>query len=181
MFVLAERTQPWWVLVIRGIAGIVFGIGALAWPGMTLIVLIAIFAVYAIVDGVVALIGAVQAAEAHRRWLPLILEGFVGIIAGIIALVWPGMTALVLLWIIGAWALLTGLLEIVAGLRFGAWALALAGVLSLIFGIILFAAPGAGILGLLWLIGIYALIFGVLLLIHGFSLRASSPSAGTAM
>jgi uncharacterized membrane protein HdeD (DUF308 family) len=181
MFVLAERSQPWWVLVIRGIAAIVFGIGALVWPGVTLIVLIALFAAYAIVDGLVALIGAVQAAEAHRRWLPLLLEGIVGIIAGIIALVWPGMTALVLLWIIGAWAIITGILEVAAGLRFGAWALALAGVLSAVFGVILFVAPGAGLLSLLWLIGIYALIFGVLLLVHGFSLRASSPAKGTAM
>jgi uncharacterized membrane protein HdeD (DUF308 family) len=181
MFVLAERSQPWWALVIRGIAGILFGIGALVWPDVTLIVLIALFAAYAIVDGVAALIGAVQAAEAHRRWLPLVLEGIVGIIAGVVALVWPGMTALVLLWVIGAWAIITGLFEIAAGLRFGAWALTLAGVLSLIFGIVLFVAPGAGLLSLLWLIGGYALVFGVLLLIHGFSLRASSPSPGVAL
>lgn len=181
MFVLAEQSQPWWAMVVRGIAAIVFGIGALFWPAVTLIVLIALFAAYAVVDGVAALIGAVQAAETHRRWLPLLLEGIVGILAGIIALVWPGMTALVLLFVIGAWAIITGVLEIAAGLRFGAWALTLAGVLSLIFGIILVVAPGAGLLSLLWLIGSYALVFGVLLLIHGFSLRASSPKAGTAM
>jgi uncharacterized membrane protein HdeD (DUF308 family) len=181
MFVLAERSQPWWVLVVRGIAAIVFGIVALVSPGATLIVLIAVFAAYAVVDGIAALIGAVQAAEAHRRWWPLLLEGVVSIIAGIIAIRWPGMTAIVLLLVIGAWAIITGVLKIAAGLRFGAWALTVAGVLSVIFGVILFVAPGAGLLSLLWLIGTYALIFGILMLIHGISLRASAPKTGTAM
>src|SRR5215471_18334955 len=119
MFVLAEQSQPWWVMVVRGIAAIIFGIGALVSPGATLIVLIALFAAYSVVDGIAALFGAVQAAEAHRRWLPLLFEGIVGIIAGIIAIAWPGMTAIVLLFVIGAWAIITGVLEIAAGLRFG--------------------------------------------------------------
>jgi uncharacterized membrane protein HdeD (DUF308 family) len=180
MFVLAERSQPWWVLVIRGIAAVVFGVLTLLMPGITLIFLVSLFAAYAIIDGVAALIGTVQAAEAHRRWWPLLLEGIVSIVAGIIAIAMPGITALVLLYLVAAWAIVTGAIEVAAGLRFGAWALALAGVLSVIFGVVLVIAPGAGLLSLLWLIGSFTLVFGVLMLIHGFSLRASSPTRGTA-
>ena len=173
MFVATEQSVPWWALVIRGIAAIIFGLIALVLPGITLIVLIALYGAYAIVNGVAELIGAFQAAERHRRWWPLVLEGIVSILAGIVAFVWPGITALVLVLIIGAWAIITGVLEVIAGLRFGSWLLDLAGVISVLFGIFLVVSPGAGALSLLWLIGVYALVFGILLLVHGISLRSS--------
>ena len=177
MYVTTERSQPWWALVIRGIAAIVFGLGALFWPGVSLLVLVILYGAYAIVDGVAALVGAFQAAERHRRWWPLVLEGIVGILAGLIAFVWPGITAIVLVWIIGAWAIIQGCLEIAAGLRFASWVLTIAGILSVIFGMILLVFPGAGALSLAWLMGAYALVFGVLLLVHGFGLRTHSGHA----
>ena len=127
--------KNWWSLLIRGIAAILFGILTFVWPGITVTALVFLFAAYALVDGVVSLAGAVRAAEAHDRWGALLLEGIVGIAAAIVTIVWPGLTAVSLVFVIAVWAIITGVAEIAAAVRLrrhihGEWLLALAGVLS---------------------------------------------------
>ncbi|SRR5579883_716814 len=171
MLILARN---WWALAIRGLAAIVFGIAAFVVPNITLVVLVALFGAYALVDGLFAVVAAVQAAERHARWWPLLVEGAAGILLGVLTFVWPGLTALLLLYLIATWAILTGIAEIVAALRLrreiaGEWLLGLSGVLSLLFGLLLIAFPGTGALAVVWLIGAYALVFGVVL--TGLALR----------
>ncbi len=116
----------------------------------------------------------------QTNWWMLLLEGIAGVILGILVFIWPGITALVLLFLIAAWAVITGIIELVAAFTVGmGWLLALAGVLSIVLGIILFARPVAGILSLVWLIGIYAIIWGILLIVRAFQAR-SAPAAPSA-
>ena len=169
--------RNWGWVVLRGVLAILFGLAAFFWPGITVTVLVLLFGAYAIVDGIFAIIAGVRrATEREARWWLLILEGLVGIAAGIIAFVWPGVTALALLYIIAAWAIVTGVLEILSAIRLrqeieGEFWLALGGLLSLIFGILLLVQPAAGILAVIWLIGVYAIVFGIALLVVGFRLR----------
>jgi uncharacterized membrane protein HdeD (DUF308 family) len=177
MVVLARN---WWALALRGLAAILFGIAALVVPHIALVVLIALFGAYALVDGVFAIVSAVRAAERHMRWWPLLVEGLAGIVLGALTFVWPGVTALVLLYFIASWALVTGVFEILAAIRLrqeitGEWLLGLTGVLSVVFGLLLITFPGAGALTVVWLIGIYALVFGVLLVGLALRLRGRSP------
>ncbi len=171
MLILARN---WWALAIRGLAAITFGIAAFVVPHIALAVLVALFGAYALVDGLFAVVSAVGAAERHARWWPLLVEGLAGLIVGVLTFVWPGLTALLLLYIIACWAILTGVFEIVAALRLrrevtGEWLLGLTGILSLLFGLLLVAFPGTGALTVVWLIGAYALVFGVVLV--GLALR----------
>jgi uncharacterized membrane protein HdeD (DUF308 family) len=168
--------RNWWALLVRGIAAIVFGILAIAWPGHALVALALLFGAYALVDGVFALVAAFRAAERHAHWLVLVAEGLLGIVAGIIVLASPGIAIFVFAYIAAAWAIITGVLEIVAAVRLrrelaGEILLILAGVVSVLFGILLAAFPGAGVLAIVWIIGIYALIFGVMLIALSFRLR----------
>lgn len=161
--------RNWWAIGLRGVIAVLFGLIALVWPGIALGVLVALFGIYAFVDGVFAFIAAVRAAERHAGWWALALEGVLGVAAGIGAFVFPGLTALALLYLIAAWALLTGIAELVAGYRLHeagshAWILVLAGVISVLFALYLFIFPGAGALSVVWLIGIYAILFGLTLL-----------------
>ena len=172
-------SRHWWAFALRGVAAILFGVLAFVWPGMTLAVLVLLWGAYALVDGVLALISAFRTNNDHR-W-GLLLEGLVGIGAGLVTFVWPGLTALVLLYIIAAWALITGVLELIAAFRLrrairDEWWLVLGGVASLLFGVVLLAAPAAGALALVWLIAAYAIVFGVLLValalrLHGMGQR----------
>jgi uncharacterized membrane protein HdeD (DUF308 family) len=164
----------WWALLVRGIAAVLFGLAALFWPGLTLFVLIVFFGAYVLVDGVFALVAGIR-GSGDRRWL-LLAEGALGILAGLIAFFWPGQTALVLLYVIAAWAILTGILKVVMAISLrreieNEWLMGLGGVLSVLFGLILAVLPGVGLLSLVWLIGIYALIFGIALIVLGFRVR----------
>ena len=163
----------WWALAIRGVAGILLGIAAFAWTGITVFVLIALFAAYLAIDGVFAIVAGARA----RSWL-LIVEGIVGIVVAIIAVRWPGITALAAVYVVAAWAVLTGTLELGAAYLLrrvvpNEFLLALAGVLSIAFGILLAVNPAAGVVTLVWLFGIYMLVFGVLALALAFRLRGT--------
>ncbi len=169
---IADR---WWTLVVRGAAAIVFGIFALAAPRTSVLALVLIWGVYAILDGVVHLMSAWRSGLGGRGWL--VVEGLISVAAGAVAFAWTELTALVLLWTIAAWAVLTGIAKIAASYKLrreleGEWLLALAGALSIVFGVILFVAPDAGIVALLWIIGFYAIVFGTLLIALGARLRS---------
>jgi uncharacterized membrane protein HdeD (DUF308 family) len=178
----------WWAFVIRGIAAIIFGILALILPGMALVTLILLWGIYALADGVFNLIGAFRRdAATQQSWWALLIEGIISIGAGIAAFVYPGLTALVLLYIIAAWALVTGVMELVAAARLrkqisGEWILVLTGIVSVLFGILLFVFPGAGALAVVLWIGVYAVVFGALLVSLGLRLRkwahAEHPTGG---
>jgi uncharacterized membrane protein HdeD (DUF308 family) len=173
---IALLARNWWVLAIRGVAAILLGIAAFAWPGMTLTVLILLFGAYALVDGIFAVIAGIVAHGESDRWWMMIITGLAGIAAGAVTLLWPGITVFVLLYVIAAWAVLSGILEIAAAIRLrkeieGEWLLGLAGAASVIFGILLVLLPGPGAVALIWLIGIYALMFGFLLLVLAFEVR----------
>jgi len=173
---LAMLARNWWVLALRGVFAIIFGILALIWPDLTLFVLITLFGAYALVDGIFAVIAGIRSYGRNERWWAVLLEGVAGIILGVLTFLWPGTTALVLVYFIAAWALITGIFEIVAAIRLrkeieGEWMLVLSGIVSILFGLFLVVAPGAGALGLTWVIGAYAVVFGILLIILAFRLR----------
>jgi uncharacterized membrane protein HdeD (DUF308 family) len=174
MLLVTAVADHWWVFALRGVAAVLFGVLAFVWPGITLAVLVLLWGAFALADGVLALIAAFRTTNDHR-W-GLILEGIVGIAAGVVTFIWPGLTALVLLYIIAAWAILTGVLELVAAVRLrkvidNEWWLALGGIASVLFGLVLVLAPGAGALAVVWLIGLYAIVFGVLMLLLAWRLR----------
>jgi len=176
MLVLAQLARNWWAFVLRGVVAILFAILAFLQPGITLQVLVLLFAFWALLDGVFALIGSVAAAEAHEPWWPLVLVGLLGVAAGVLALRWPGVTALALLLVIAYWSIFRGILEIVAAVRLrhlieGEWWFILGGLASIAFGVLVVIYPGSGALAVVWLIGIYAVIFGIAQLMLGFRLK----------
>ncbi len=172
----------WWALALRGVIAIVFAILTFVVPGLTLAALVLLFGVYALIDGIFALISAVRAAHGHGRWGAFLLEGIAGVIAGLISLTAPAVTLAFLIYVVGAWAVITGVLEIAAAIRLrrhvsGEWLLILSGIVSIVFGGIIFAAPIAGALVISWWLGVYAFIFGALLLTLAFRLRALHGTA----
>ncbi|HVW84047.1 MAG TPA: HdeD family acid-resistance protein, partial [Bryobacteraceae bacterium] len=165
-FVLARN---WWSLVLRGIFAVLFAVITFVWPAITLAALVLLFGAYAVVDGVISLIGAVRSAAAHERWGALLFEGIAGTVAGLLTLIWPAITAFALTMIIGAWAIVTGVAEILAAFRIrkyvaGEILLLLTGVASIVFGLLAWFMPLAGALAIAMLIGAYAFVFGVLLI-----------------
>jgi len=173
----ASRIQPWGIPALRGIIAIAFGVLAALSPGITLLSLVALFAAYALLGGAVSIFGAVKSRRAGEEWWIPLLLGLVSIGAGIVAVVHPGLTALIFVLLIGANALVTGVLDIVAAIRLrkqikGEWMLALSGLMSVVFGALVFLFPGAGAIALVWLISLYALFTGFLLLGLAFRLRS---------
>jgi uncharacterized membrane protein HdeD (DUF308 family) len=174
---LSSLSRNWWMVLLRGIAAIVFGVLAFVLPGLTLLTLIILYGVYALFDGVVALMAAFwadgRAGKTGSRWW-LAVVGVLGILAGLFTFFWPGITTLVLLFFIGAWSLLNGVFTIVGAIRLrkeinNEWWLVASGVLSVLFGLGVLIVPGAGALAVVWIIGTYAILFGVLLV--GFALK----------
>jgi uncharacterized membrane protein HdeD (DUF308 family) len=175
-------TRNWWAVALRGLAGMLFGIITFVSPGISLAALVLLFGAYAFADGVLSIVSAVRRRGADRWW-HLLLQGIVGVGAGVVTLLLPGITALALLFVIAAWALVGGALQVAAAIRLrkvitGEWLLALSGVLSIALGVLLVAFPGPGALALVIWIGAYAFVFGILLLVLGFRLRGlRSPRA----
>jgi uncharacterized membrane protein HdeD (DUF308 family) len=180
----AESQPEWWVPVLRGVAAILFGVLALFWPGLTLLTLVYLFGAYALVDGMIAIIGGFQQRGESDRWWVTVLAGVVGVIAGVLAFLWPGITGLALVLLIGARFVVEGILEIAAAIALrneieGEWRLGLAGLVSLIFGVLVLLFPAEGALALTWAIGITAILAGGLLIFLGFELRQARAQPGT--
>jgi len=177
----AWLARNWWAIALRGVAAIIFGIMALLMPAITLAALILLFGVFAVVEGIFSVIAAVRGHSGAPRWF-LLLEGVVGIAAGVVAFVWPGLTAIVLLYVIAAWAIITGVLEIAAAARLhnrirGEWWLVLGGILSVVAGVWMMRSPGSGALAVVLLIGAYVLLFGILQVVLAFRLRGGLVEA----
>ncbi len=169
---LKALADSWWTFAFRGVIALLFGIAALSYPLKTVFVLIMFFGVYALIEGVIALVTGIG----ENRRFAYIFLGLISIAAGIFAIARPGATTLALLWLIGIWAVARGIGEIAAAIRIrkeveGEWAIALSGVVSVLFGVFVLARPGAGALALVWLIAIYAFVSGILKLMLGFKLR----------
>jgi uncharacterized membrane protein HdeD (DUF308 family) len=178
---LEDLKRNWGWIVVRGVAAVIFGLLAFAWPAITLAVLVLFWGAYALADGVLALIAAFRVRDRGKPFWALLIVGVLGVLAGLLTFFWPGVTALVLLSFIAAWALVMGIFQIVAAIRLRKaiereWMLALSGVLSVIFGALMFWNPGAGALAVVWAIAAYAIVFGALLIALGFKLKAHSAS-----
>jgi uncharacterized membrane protein HdeD (DUF308 family) len=173
---LSTFAANWRVLALRGLVALLFGLVVLFWPGLILAVLTLLFGVYALVDGGVVLVPALRSSErGARRWLPL-AEGAVGVIAGLLALLWPGMTASGLLYVIVGWAVASGILKIsttivLRGEVENGWLLAGSGALSVLFGVILAALVGSDLPSLAPFIGVFAIVVGLALIVFAFRTR----------
>ncbi|HEY8460688.1 MAG TPA: HdeD family acid-resistance protein [Blastocatellia bacterium] len=178
-------TQNWWAMALRGVIAILFGLAALMLPGFMLWALVALFGAYALVDGIFAVIESFRRDARGERWWALLFEGVVGIVVGILTFIWPGLTAMGLIYLIAFWAVVTGAFEVITAVRLrhairGEWLMALIGVLSMALGALLAIFPVAGALSVVWMIGAYAVAAGVLMIALGFKLRSlRHPSAGT--
>ena len=170
---LHTLARNWWALALLGLAAVLFGLLTFLVPGITLVTLVLLFGVYALVDGLFNVIAFFRVPAHH--WA-LLIEGVIGIIAGIVTFAWPAITAIALLYVIAFWAIFTGVFEIIAGIRLrkaitNEWLLLVVGVLSLLFGILILLAPGVGALAIVLWIGAYACVFGIFLLALAFRLR----------
>ncbi|SRR5258708_4537989 len=171
--------RNWWLLLLRGIAALLFGIIAFLWPGITLVTLVILFGAYAIADGVFALVTAFRGGSGvSRGWL--ILIGLLSLAAGITTYFYPGLTAFTLLTFIGVWSIVRGVFEIIGAIQLrreisNEWVLILNGLLSILFGACVLIAPGAGALAVVWLIGAYSIAAGVLMMGLAFRLRRHLP------
>ena len=176
---LDALARNWWLILLRGIMAIIFGVLTFAWPGLTLFTLVIFYGVFALLDGIFALVAAVtKGTPAPRWWLAIV--GILGIGAGVVTLMWPGITGLVLLYFIAGWAIASGVFEIIGAFRLrkeieDEWLLIAIGVLSILFGLVVLANPGAGALGLAFAIGGFAIAYGLILI--AFSLRLKKHAA----
>jgi uncharacterized membrane protein HdeD (DUF308 family) len=172
----AILSKAWWALLLRGLVAIVFGALTLFQPGISLAALLFVFGVYALADGLLGVWTAISGRSDHDDWWVLFLGGLIGVVVGILTFVVPGITALGLLFYIAIWAIVTGVLQILAAVRLrkeiqGEWLLILAGLASVVFGVVLMSRPEAGALAVLWLVGMYAIILGVILVFLAFRVR----------
>jgi uncharacterized membrane protein HdeD (DUF308 family) len=170
---LDALARNWWLILLRGVAAIIFGILTFMWPGLTLVTLVLLYGAFSFLDGLFSIAAAVKGGSPMPRWW-LALVGLLGIGVGVITLLWPQITGIVLLMFIAGWAIASGVLQIIGAIRLrkeieGEWLLIASGVLSVIFGVALIMFPGAGALSLALVIGVFAVAYGVLLI--GFSLR----------
>ena len=173
-------TQKWWAVALRGILAIVFGIVALVLPGATLVSLAVVFGAYAFVSGVFAIVAAFGSRGRDAVWY--VLDGILGIAVGLATLFFPGIAAQALVLLIGLWAILTGIFEVIAGFELPIkrdWLLVIAGIASIVFGVLVFVYPATGALAITWLIGLYALMFGGSMLAFGIRLRGMRGELAT--
>lgn len=181
---LHALARNWWALLVRGIAAVIFGILALVWPGAAMVAIGILFGAYAFVDGIFAIVAAVRAAETHERWWPFVIEGIIGLAIAAIAFYDVGVVIWALVFTIAAWALLTGIMEIVAAVQLRkqianeAW-LILGGILSILFAALLVWRPIAGAVAVVWIVGIYAVVFGFTMIALSLRLRSHAVSHAT--
>ena len=167
--------KNWWLLLLRGIAAIIFGLLAFAWPGLTLVTLILFYGAFALVDGALAVVAAITGGVPGSRWW-LAVVGLLGIAAGLVTFMMPGLTAVLLLFFIAGWAIATGVFQIIGAIKLrkeidNEWLLILGGIISVLFGVSMMVAPGAGALALVWVIGAYSVVMGAIFVALALRLR----------
>jgi uncharacterized membrane protein HdeD (DUF308 family) len=177
---LSSLSRNWWLLALRGIAAIIFGVLALVWPSLTVLSLVVLFGALAFVEGVFSVTAAIASHRNNESWWAMLLAGLAGIIFGLLTWVWPEATALALLYLIATWALVTGGFEVAAAIKLrklinNEWLMIAGGLLSILVGVLLVLFPGAGALGVMWLIGSYAIAFGVLQIVLSFRVKSLAP------
>jgi uncharacterized membrane protein HdeD (DUF308 family) len=168
--------RNWWALLLRGLAAIVFGVLTWLQPAASAAALVLVFGIYVLVDGVLAIISSFQSRQESRHWWVVLIWGLISAVVGLLMLFQPAVTALVMTIYIGVWALMTGVMEIVAAMRLrkeiqGEWLLILGGLISVLFGIFVLMQPAAGMMAMLWVLATYAVVFGVLMVILAFKVR----------
>ncbi len=173
---LREYVNHWWVIALGGLLGILFGLIALVWPQVTLLALVYVFAAFAVADGLLTLYFSIATHKQDERWGMLAASGIVEIVLGVLIFIWPQITAQVFVFLVAAWAIMTGIFEVVAATEFrdvisDGWLLILAGILSVAFGVLLIVYPSAGAISLVWIIGLYAMVAGILDIVFAFRLR----------
>ena len=173
---LTQLSRDWWHFAVRGVLAIVFGLLALIWPESTKIALVLLFGAFVLMDGIFTVITGIETRKYFKQWWALLLEGLTGIVIAAIAFIWPEVTATALVYFIGAWAILTGILEIMAAIELrnliaGESVMILHGLLSIVFGVLLFVFPSAGAVGIVWAIGFYAIFAGTMEIVFAFRLR----------
>jgi uncharacterized membrane protein HdeD (DUF308 family) len=176
-------TQNWWAIALRGLVAVLFGIATFIWPGITLWALVALFGAYALVDGIFAVVEAFRRDVERERWWALLLEGIVGIGIGVLTFIWPGLTAMGLLYLIAFWAILTGVFEVITAIRLrheirGEWMMALIGIISIALGFLLVAFPLTGALAVVLTIGAFVFVTGALMIMLAFKLRSLRHPGG---
>lgn len=174
-------SRKWWVLVLRGFSAIGFGMLALLWPQVTVIVLVMLFGIFSLIDGIFTSVAALGHRREVGRWWLFFMEGLVGLGVGAFALLRPSTMTVALLYLIAVWALLTGIFEIASGVRLrkqikGEWLLILTGVLSMVFGVLLILWPGPGLMTLVLLLAVYSILFGLLLIALGVRARRAGDA-----
>jgi uncharacterized membrane protein HdeD (DUF308 family) len=172
-----QMFRNWWMYLVRGLFAVLFGILAIISPSSTELALVLLFGAYVLMDGALAVAAGIASYRSFDRWWAVLLEGVTGIVIGVMTFFWPTITALALVYFIAIWAVFTGIFEIAAAIEFrrvisGEWAMILGGLLSVVFGILLFVSPSAGAVSIIWLIGLYAITFGVIEMIFAFRLRS---------
>jgi uncharacterized membrane protein HdeD (DUF308 family) len=175
--------RNWWLVALRGVVALIFGLLTIYRPGVTLAALILLFGGYAVANGLFAIIAAIANRQGERHWVSLIISGVLSIAVGILTFLMPGVTGIVLLYLIASWAIVTGVAEIMTAIRLrkaitGEWLLVFAGVVSVLFGLLLIVFPGAGALAVTLWIGTYAIMIGILLLALAFRLRSWGRAHG---
>ena len=179
-FMLQALAFYWWLILLRGICAILFGVLTFIWPGVTLFTLVLLYGAFALADGIFALAAAITGGTATSRWW-LAIVGLLGIAAGVVTFLWPGMTAVVLKLFIACWAIAIGIMQIIGAIQLrkeidNELLLIAGGVLSVIFGLILLLQPAVGVLALLFTIGAYAILYGILLVSFSLRLRRRAHS-----
>jgi uncharacterized membrane protein HdeD (DUF308 family) len=178
----ARSDQLHWMALARGLVAILFGILAIVWPAISLVILVYLFGAYALVNGIIAVFSAFERHRTSSLWWMVLIEGLFGVAAGLVTFFWPAITAFVLFTLIAIWALALGLCEIIAAFASNAstgerWISALTGVLSILFGILLLARPVVGLLTVIWLIGFYAIMWGIMLLAFAFQKHGTATNS----
>ena len=175
-----EIARNWWTVALRGAFAVLFGVLTIAWPQITVAILVALFGAWALLDGISAFAAAWRSAERKQTWWPFLVTGVLGVGAAVVTWVWPQITALTLLTVIAVWAIASGIFQIAAAIRMrqvidNEFWLGLAGLGSVVFGVLVLIFPGAGAIGIAWAIGWYAVLFGLMLVMLGFRLRSMKP------
>ncbi len=173
---LESYVRHWWTIALGGLLGILFGIVALVWPQVTLMALVYVFAAFAVLDGVLTLFFSIATHKEDERWGMLAASGIAEIVLGVVIFIWPQITAQIFVYMVAAWAIMTGVFEILAAADFrgvidNGWLLILTGLLSVAFGVLLIVYPSAGAISLVWIIGLYAIVNGILDIVFAFRLH----------